>query len=434
MISDRLEENSAQNSANAPAMDVPATALGFGIGFLVRSLLTAAPGIEDTLSLMDLTADFFTENIYAMAGISVPLALGSAYVTWAYWSAPAQELVSEGIDGCVAKRHNANRYHKAPECSPRCQPGQSIPWLIFVSVASSAATFALTANENEEGMRMYYGLANSTPATIGVSLGLGGVATLYSVVTELRYIWLVRLYGEDNINEGTAKCSILRHVFAIAGPLELAFRTWLVIYLSSMALVGNAPLANIAATVISGLGTIQNFLFQGLSAIDPQWVEQIERFLFKLPLFTKISFLILSGLISVAVNLGLSGFNISTLLMSICNGILGWDLSTEAIIGISLSIASMSALGDLMSSFWVGTVRPMMGWDQDQPPVLIVPQSASPRRNLLEGSSQLYIRSPYRFGFSSVASSRLRVGPSDDFELNERTPLDTNRLGLPKIQ
>jgi len=437
--STELEEHSRQgDEANVDRL-VRATAVACGVGYLTRSIVTLNSALfEDALSLMDLVADYVVENPWAFVGISVGTAAISAYVTWEYWAPSAQNSVSSVVVKTVAcckripdaEAAVAAAENRVAQCAPPCRMTQSIPWLLVVSTASSLSTVALAANENEEGMRMIFGLAKSTPATAAVSLILGGVATVYSGFTELRNVWLVRLYGEntDAFDQARNKYNLVRHVIAFAGPLELGFRTGVVIYLSSKELVDNEPLAIVSTSVIALFGTVQNFCFQGVSAIDDSWTDKIDLFLHKLPLPVKITFLSVNGFITIVVNMALSTFNISTLLVSIVNGRLGFALSKQANLGIALTSAAVTTFLDVCSSLIDGMVKPMLGLERPgQAAVPVVPRAS---RGLLEGANSYYLSSRFRIRFSSQTSARPREERSHDFELDEVAPLE---VGVPRI-
>lgn len=437
--SSELQEHSGQgDDANVDGL-VCATAIACGAGYVTRSIVTLNSALfEDALSLMDLVADYVVENPWGFVAVSLGTAAFSAFVTWEYWAPSAQSIMSSAVIRTVAfvKRIPSPEVavaaadKRVAQCAPPCRMTQSIPWLLVVSTASSLSTVALAANENEEAMRMIFRLEKSTPATAVVSLILGGVAMVYSGFTELRNIWLVRLYGEntDEFKQALKRYSVLRHVIAFAGPIELGFRTGVVIYVTSKQLVDNEAGAIVSACIISLFGTVQNFCFQGVSAIDESWTDKIDLFLHKLPLPIKIVFLIVNGGIAVVVNMALSTFNISTLLLSIVNGRLGITLSREANLGIALTSAAVTTFLDVCSSFIDGMVKPMLGLDRPgQAAVPVVPRAS---RGILEGPGSYYLSSRFRIRFSSQTSARVREEPSHDFEMGEVAPLD---LGLPRI-
>lgn len=437
--SSELEEHSGQgDDANVDGL-VRATAIACGAGYVTRSIVTLNSAIfEDALSLMDLVADYVVENPWGFIGIASGTAVFSAFVTWEYWAPSAQNFMSSVVVRTAAfiKRTPAPEVavaaaeNRATHCSPPCRMTQSIPWLTVVSVASSFATIAPAANENEEGLRIIFKLAKSTPATAAVSLSLGVVAMVYSGFTELRNVWLVRLYGEntDEFNQARNRFTVIRHIIAFAGPLELGFRTGVVIYVTSKELVDSEVAAIVSAVVIAFFGTVQNFCFQGVSAIDDSWTDKIDLFLLRLPLPVKIIVIAANGSIAVVVNVALSAFNISTLLQSIVNVRLGFALSQSANLGIALTSAIITTFLDICSSIIDGMVKPMLGWDRaGQATVPVVPRAS---RGILEGTSSYYLSSRFRIRFSSQTSARVREEPSHDFEMNEVVPLD---FGVPRI-
>lgn len=432
----RAEEHNGQNNGNGVGTYVRATALGCAIGFGLRTLVTGASWFGEAMSVIDLTIDLITENPVAATIAGVVLATGSAGVTWAYWTEPVQTQTAKIIDITIARCTrepaqpqalanvaDANRCGCRRQC--RCNPANTIPWLVFVSVSSSVSGFALSANEYEEGMRLAFRLPRSTIATIGTSLVLAGVDMVYSWGTELRMIWFARLYGDDNAQDARRRCSMFRWIIAFAGPLALGYRTGLVIYVSIIALNSLADmnaatseaLAIFGAVLVALSGTVANFCFQGLSALDDtSLTEQIDRYLMRMHLAPKVIFLGINFILTVVVNMGLEAFNDYTLLNGTMNRIFGLGLSEGTCLAIALAAASLVTISDLFSSWWE-MVKITMGWSQlpAQDPGIFLRNDAVVEE---QGVARVIMASRYRMNFNLHGEHAPALENSTDVEMS----------------
>jgi hypothetical protein len=432
----RAEEHNVQNNDNGVGTYVRATAFACAVGFGLRTLVTGASWLGEAMSVIDLTVDLVTENPVVATIAGVVLATGSAGVTWAFWTEPVQtqtaKIIDKTIACCVpaaapppalANVAEANRC--GCRCQCRCNPTNTIPWLVFVSVSSSVSGFALSANEYEEGMRLAFKLPKSTRATIGTSLVLAGVDTVYSWGTELRMIWFSRLYGDDNSHEARRRCSLFRWIIAFAGPLAIGYRTGLVIYISIQALnswaninaASNEAVAIFGATLVALSGTVANFCFQGLSALDDtSLTQQIDRFLMRMHLIPKVIFLAINFILTVIVNMGLEAFNNYTLLNGTMNTVFALGLSEESCLGIALAAASLVTISDLFSSWWE-MVKITMGWSQQpaQGPGLFLRNDAVVEE---QGIARVIMASRYRMNFNLHGDHAPALENSMDVEMS----------------
>lgn len=341
--------------------------VALGVGVASRIAVTAANSIEEVLSVFDLVTELVSENLVVTVGLTALFSV-SGYVTWQFWTPAIEESVALTVTKCTGPRRIEENSNTSDRCVPVVQCFSSVfnslPWLGYVSVANSVATLGLASNENEEGVRMLLGISRSTWGTVIISLGLGIIATSYSAATELRMLWQDRLTGDAH-NRAARHPSRVSYAIAFAGTAELAFRTWLVIYLTSLDITQERASAATIASLFTLLGTIQNFCFQAIYTLEGSpIVSRINRTLVGLPVPAKVAFLSSIGLTTVVTNMGLSSFNIHTLLLSIFRDRAGFTLTPAVAKAIAISVAVVITGGDLLSSFWDGVVKQTMGWEE----------------------------------------------------------------------
>ncbi len=362
-----------ENDFLPPTQTVPLnlhsfTTAAIFIGFLFRALVTYANSFEEVLSIFDLMLllrpAFIGDNYFVALFITLLFSV-SGYVTWRFWTPAVQEYTAYGVDW-LANRFRTpvaifippensfltfiNRRYLAPVFETR-------GWLGYVSVASSVALAGLVANENEEGTREYWNIASRSFYTIGFSLLLASFAVLFSIVTDLRMIWQDRFAAEGRPlparRPGTGT-----YVIVTLGMLELVYRTFIVTYITTLELTGGRVSANINAFVFTFFGTIQNFCFQAIYALEGSPVIGIiNRTILRMPLPVKIVFLGFNGVTIVVINMALSTYNIQTLLISN----FGTPIIIASVVGGTHGL--LIASGDFITSFLDGVVRITMGWD-----------------------------------------------------------------------
>ncbi|MBX9587318.1 MAG: hypothetical protein K2X50_08680 [Gammaproteobacteria bacterium] len=352
----------------APLNLVSFTTSAIFIGFVFRALVTYANSFEEVLSIFDLILLLG----YPLIGDNRILAMfftlwfcGTAYVTWRFWTPAIQEYTAHGVDW-LANRFRTpiaifvppsnafvsfiNRRYLSPVFETRA-------WLGYVSVASCVALAGLVANENEEGTREFWNISSRSFLTIGFSLLLAGFAVLFSICSDLRMIWRDR-YAAEGRPFPPQRPGTGTYIIVTLGMLELVYRTYIVIYNTAFEFTGSRGWANANAFIFTFFGTIQNFCFQAIYALEGSPVIGIiNRMILRMPVPVKIVFLGLNGVTIVVINMALSTYNIQTLLVSN----FGTPFLVAIIVGGSHSI--FIASGDFITSYLDGVVRITMGWD-----------------------------------------------------------------------
>lgn len=348
--------------------------LATGLGVLSRALVTACTTLEDTASIADLFLTYTRFFLIFIFILIVFFGVGSTAVTWGFWTPQVQDYTAEGAQRALAccrpPSTTEGREVALLESEIVEETGcaenvlTSLPWLSYVTISCSLATLGLVANENVEGTRQLLGWGAPTLGLAIFGLILGAIATVYSGFTDLDSIWQTR-WTDNNVVTVRRPPSTTIFVVTFLGTLELFYRTWIVIYLTSLELNDSRALAFVLASFFTICGTIQNFCFQTSYALEgSSFLRSVRLAMVRMSMFSKIIFLSLIGLTTVIVNMSMPTFNVSTLLPTIFNEFLGITLSSNLVLVISIVVAAGITWGDLLSSFWGGVVRQTMGWDQ----------------------------------------------------------------------
>lgn len=388
------------------------------IGFLFRALVTYANTFEEILSIFDLMqillAPLFGDRIF-WPFLFTLLFSASGYVTWRFWTPAVQEYISAGIDRMERFRAPImlaipptsgfldfiNRRYLAPVFETR-------GWLGYVSMASSVALLGLVTNENAEGTAEFFGFSNQSFFVLGFSLLLGGFAVLFSIVTDLHMIWLDRFAAEGRSFPPRRPGPGL-YIIVTLGMLELVYRTYIVTYLTTREITGDRLASHINAFVFTFFGTIQNFCFQAIYALDGSpLIGIINRALLRMPMPAKIIFLISNGVTIVVINMSLSTYNIQTLLMSY------FGVPFRAAVFVGATHGFVIAGGDFITSFLDGVVRITLGMD------------LSPEMRFIQGD-----RSPAALD-SLVRAGRFRIayaGSQERHRIQQEQQIELLTLG-----
>jgi hypothetical protein len=363
------------------------------VGISVRIIVASGITAEDTASIIALLfylislLSYFAPDLFPIlfsivftivvlitTGI---LSLGDLAVTWAFWTPPVQDQTAAGIDRVIgfcypriqAQEQRVNQdlgywsgairlFRRFGDFTDRIS--RSLAWLIFVSISCSIATLGSVSNENEEGLRMLIGWESPRLLTAMIGLGLGLIATVYSGLTDLSFLW--RRRSNSRAVERPSKFIIL---IAILGSLEYFFRMWLVVYLIILERWDNRVGAALISILSNVIGAIPILLYQTVVAIERSpFLLRVKLILLNMPLPAKIIFLTLICLNTILQNMCLTYFNMSTLLPDIFNERFGYAINQAWFNLSSFIIAVVVTLGDLLSSFLEGVVPATMGWDQ----------------------------------------------------------------------
>lgn len=338
------------------------------IGFLLRALVTYANSFEEVLSIFDfiaiLGAHIFGDSFFWPFLITLFFSV-SGYVTWRFWTPAVQEYTAAGVDWI------ADRLRRAPMVAiPRSNPFiafvqrrylapifETRGWLGYVTVASSVALLGMVANENEEGTRDFFGIVNRSFYTIGFSLLLASFSLLFSIVTDLHMIWEDRFIAEGRPRP-PRRAGAGMYIIVTLGMAELVYRTYIVTYITAEELTGSPAGSHVIAAIVTLFGTIQNFCFQAVYALDGSpLIGAINRGLLRMPMPVKIIFLGANGITVVAITMVLSTYNMQTILMS------NFNVPFRAAIIVGGVHAFFIATGDFITSFLDGVMRITLGWD-----------------------------------------------------------------------
>jgi hypothetical protein len=207
---------------------------------------------------------------------------------------------------------------------------------------------------------MMLGLPSPTIFTASFSLALGATATAYSAVTDLRSLWPS---VQDN-NPLNRRPSAFIYTITLLGSLELFYRTWILIYLTSLEQWSNRGAGFFFATLFTLCSFYVNFCFQTSYALEGSpFLLRVKAAMINLPFPIKIIFLAVIGVTTVVSNMSMSTFNLSTLLPSIFNDHFGYSIAPSVFNLVAVLTAAGITFGDVMSSY-IEVIRQMMGYDQ----------------------------------------------------------------------
>lgn len=348
--------------------------MALGLGVLSRAMVTLCTSFEDAASIADLFLTYTRFFLIFIFILIVFFGVGSTAVTWGFWTPQVQDYTAEVVQralGCCAQPTRPREgegaegdaeFEEEAGCIENVQT--SLPWLSYVTISCSLATLGLVANENVEGTRMMLGWASPTWGLGIFGLVTGVIAAVYSGFTDLDSVWQTRWTNSTVVTLRRPPTTTI-FVVTFLGTVELFYRTWIVIYLTSLELNDSRALAFVLSSFFTICGTIQNFCFQTSYALEgSSFLRSVRLAMVRMPIIPKIIFLGLIGLTTVIVNMSMPTFNISTLLPLIFTEFLGITLSSNVVMGISIGVAAGITWGDLLSGFWGGVVRQTMGWDQ----------------------------------------------------------------------
>lgn len=338
------------------------------IGFALRALVTYANTFEEILSIYDLVlilgAHIFGDSML-WPFLFTLLFSASGYVTWRFWTPAVQEYTAVGVDWAANRFRTPvmvfvppansflnfiNRRYLAPIFETR-------GWLGYVSVASSVALVGLVTNENAEGTSEFFGFSSRSYLILGFSLSLAVSALLFSIITDLHMIWQDRFAAEGRPITAR-RPGMGTYIIVTLGMLELAYRTYIVTYLTVLEVSDSRWTSFSIAFTSTLFSAIQNFCFQAIYALDGSpLIGVINRALLRMPMPAKVIFLISNGITVIVINLSLSTYNIQTLLVTN----FGVPFRAAFIIGGVHSI--FIATGDFITSFMDSVMRITMGWD-----------------------------------------------------------------------
>lgn len=369
------ELSPAENQEDAQSLPIPALQrmrsirhygrFALGVGVIARALVTLCTTIEDAASIGDLFLTYTRFYLVFIIILVVFFCMGTGEVTWSFWTPLVQHYAAVCVDwfrrclgGRIIQIPGAEQSNDPPAGLNRVRT--SVPYLSYVSVSCSMANLALVANENEEGTRMMLGLPRPTIFTASFSLGLGAIATAYSAVTDLRSLWPS---VQDN-NSLSRRPSAFIYTITFLGTLELFYRTWILIYLTSLEQWSNRGAGFFFATLFTLCGTYVNFCFQTSYALEGSpFLLRVKAAMINLALPIKIIFLAVIGVTTVVSNMSMSTFNLSTLLPSIFNDHFGYSIAPSVFNLVAVLTAAGITFGDVMSSY-IEVIRQMMGYDQ----------------------------------------------------------------------